>query len=86
MSAVGNSNVMVITGTGANINGTANITGNLALSGANVTLGNVSNLHITGGTANQVLSTDGSGTLTFKTGSITIVGRSGNISIPVILS
>ena len=85
MSATGNSNIMVITGTGANINGTANITGNVALSGANVTLGNISNLHITGGTANQVLSTDGSGTLMFKTGSITIVGRSGNISIPVIL-
>ena len=53
---------------------------------ANVTLGNIGNLHIAGGTANQVLSTDGSGTLTFKTGSITVVGRSGNISIPVILS
>jgi hypothetical protein len=32
---------------------------------ANVTLGNVSNLHITGGTANYVLSTNGSGTLSW---------------------
>jgi hypothetical protein len=55
-------------------------------SASNTSLGNISNLHITGGTANQVLSTDGSGTLTFKTGSVTIVGRSGNISIPIILS
>ena len=53
---------------------------------ANVTLGNIGNLHIAGGTANQVLSTDGSGTVSFKTGSITVVGRAGNISIPLILS
>ena len=32
---------------------------------ANVTLGNVSNLHISGGTANYVLSTDGSGSLSW---------------------
>jgi hypothetical protein len=73
MSAVGNSNIMVITGTGANINGTANITGNVAMSGANVTLGNVSNLHITGGTSQQVLTTDGSGTLNWATPSTTAV-------------
>jgi hypothetical protein len=46
----------------------------------------VANLSVTGGSANQVLSTDGSGTMSFKTGSITVVGRAGNISIPVILS
>jgi len=62
-SAVGNANVMTITGTGANINGTLNTTGNVALSGANVSLGAVGNLHITGGNANYVLSTDGSGNL-----------------------
>ena len=55
-------------------------------SASNVSLGNVGNLHITGGSANQVLSTNGSGTISFKTGSITVVGRAGNISIPVILS
>jgi len=46
----------------------------------------VGDLSITGGSANQVLSTNGSGTMSFKTGSITVVGRAGNISIPVILS
>ena len=64
-SAIGNANVMTITGTGANINGTANITGNVALSGANVSLGSVGNLKITGGTNAYVLSTDGSGNLSW---------------------
>jgi hypothetical protein len=69
ISAVGNANIVVITGTGANINGYANVTGNLAVNGniaftgANVSLGNVSNLKITGGTANYVLTTDGTGNL-----------------------
>jgi len=39
--------------------------GNLALSGANISLGSVSNLHITGGTANYVLKTDGVGNLSW---------------------
>ena len=64
-SAVGTANVMTITGTGANINGTANITGNVALSGANVSLGAVGNLHVTGGTNAYVLSTDGVGNLSW---------------------
>ena len=64
-SAVGNANVMTITGTGANINGTANITGNVVLSGANVSLGAVGNVHITGGANGYVLSTDGSGNLSW---------------------
>jgi hypothetical protein len=71
MSAVGNANVVVITGTGANINGYANITGNITFTGANVSLGNVSNLHITGGTSSQVLTTDGAGTLSWSTPSTT---------------
>ena len=72
-SATGNSNIMVITGTGANITGTANITGNVALAGANVTLGNVSNLHIAGGANGYLLTTDGSGTLSWSTPSSTVV-------------
>ena len=64
-SAVGNANVMTITGTGANISGTANITGNVSLSGANVTLGAVGNLHIAGGANGYILSTDGSGNLSW---------------------
>jgi hypothetical protein len=46
--------------------GAGNLTvanGNVAFSGANVSLGNISNLHITGGTANYFLQTDGAGNL-----------------------
>ncbi len=73
-SAAGNSNVMIITGTGANISGYATVTGNVALSGANVSLGNVSNLHITGGTNAYVLSTDGAGNLSWAQASGTSIG------------
>lgn len=51
------------TGTLANLT----VTGNVALSGANVTLGAVANLKITGGSNTQVLSTDGAGNLSFTT-------------------
>jgi hypothetical protein len=80
-NSAGNANIMTITGTGANITGTANITGNVALSGANVTLGNVSNVRITGGSSQQVLTTDGSGTLSWvspTTSSITVNSFTGN--------
>lgn len=40
-------------------------TGNIVISDANVTLGNVSNVHISGGANGQVLTTDGSGNLSF---------------------
>ena len=73
-SATGNANVMTITGTGANISGYANITGNIALSGADVSLGNVSNLHITGGSNTFVLSTDGAGNLSWAAASGTSIG------------
>jgi len=50
-----NSNTIVtVSGTGANITG-------------NVNLGNVGNVHITGGQSGQLLSTDGSGNLTWAT-------------------
>ena len=64
MSAIGN-NIIAITGTGANILGYANITGNVALSGANVTLGAVANLKISGGSSTYVLSTDGASNLSW---------------------
>ena len=74
LSSAGNANIMVVTGTGVNIAGyadlgTGNLTtaGNVSFSGANVTLGAVGNLHVTGGTANQYLKTDGSGTLSWGT-------------------
>ena len=64
-SVNGNANILVVTGTGANINGYANITGNVSLSGANVSLGAVGNVRITGGTANYVLTTNGAGGLSW---------------------
>jgi hypothetical protein len=95
----------------ANANVTSNglsSTGNVSFTGANVSLGAVGNLHITGGANGQVLTTDGTGNLNFTTpasanagniyvytrsasivkipiqfGSIVIMGRSGNISIPI---
>lgn len=42
-----------------------NVSGNVALSGANVALGAVGNLEITGGTNGYVLQTDGTGNLTW---------------------
>lgn len=48
ISAVGNANVLVVTGTGANILGTANITGNLAVNGTNVTIGTGAGGNISG--------------------------------------
>jgi hypothetical protein len=63
-TAVGNT-IMVITGTGVNVAGTLNTTGNVALSGANVSLGTVANVRITGGTNGYVLQTDGAGNLSW---------------------
>ena len=41
------------------------VSGNASFTGSNVSLGSVSNLHITGGTANYVLATDGTGNLSW---------------------
>jgi hypothetical protein len=56
------------------IDSNANITaagltanGAVSLTGGNISLGNVANLHITGGSNGQVLTTDGAGNLTFST-------------------
>jgi|694.fasta_scaffold01024_13 hypothetical protein len=131
ITAAGNT-TLVVTGTGANISGTANITGNLvagnitganlvsanfftgtlttaaqpnitsvgSLTGltvsnatgvvnftttANVTLGAVANLHISGGTSGQVLSTDGSGGLSFvSVNSSGISNGTSNVNIPTV--
>jgi hypothetical protein len=50
---------------------------------ANVTLGNVSNLHISGGSANYVLQTDGSGGLSWVgVSTSSIANGNSNVSIP----
>lgn len=46
-----------------------NQSGNVEFTGANVSLGNVANLHISGGNNGQVLTTDGAGNLTFANAS-----------------
>jgi len=71
-SVAGNSNIFVVTGTGANINGTLGITGQS-------NLGAVGNVVITGGSPNYVLQTDGSGTLSWVT-------QSGGITAQDLLS
>ena len=52
-----------ITSTGSLVNLT--VTGNVALSGANISVGDVANLKITGGATTQILSTDGTGNVSF---------------------
>jgi hypothetical protein len=47
--------------------GSLNVNGNVALTGANVYLGNVANLSIAGGTSGQYLQTNGAGTLSWQT-------------------
>jgi len=65
----------------------ANITSNGGVANlsnsTSVDLGNVSNLHISGGTANYVLTTDGAGTLSWNaTGSPSIISNgNSNVSI-----
>jgi hypothetical protein len=84
ISSTGNANILVASGTGVEITGTLNVTGdstlanvtsnaNIAFTGPNVSLGNVANLEITGGNNGQYLQTDGTGNLTWAAG-----GGSGN--------
>ena len=47
-----------------NISG-GTVTGNITFNGANVALGNVSNVHLYGGNTGQLLTTDGAGNITF---------------------
>ena len=70
-----------ITSTGTLVNLT--VSGNVAFSGANVSLGAVGNLKITGGTANYVLQTDGAGNLTWVgISSSSISNGNSNVNIP----
>jgi hypothetical protein len=82
-SVGGTNNVLIVTSTGANITGTANVSGNanvgnlgtaaLTATGdvnfttsANVSLGTVANVKITGGSSTNLLSTDGTGNLSWQ--------------------
>jgi len=94
-SVAGTANVFVVTGTGANIAGTVNATGNLVANGVTLSgnaisatsgllsLGSNANITITGGTANYVLSTDGLGNLTWSSaGDIGVVGNAIPLGTP----
>lgn len=64
---------------GDNTNGT-----NVSISGANVTLGQLSNLHILGGSNGQYIATDGSGNLTWTTlDTDTLANGTSKVSIDV---
>ena len=91
---------MVISDTGANITGTANVSGNanvgnLGTAGliatgnvnfttsANVSLGAVGNVKITGGSSSQYLQTDGTGNLSWSTVSVSDISNgNSNVNIP----
>lgn len=49
-----------------------NQSGNLNITAANVSLGPVANVHITGGNAGEVLVTDGTGNLSFGTSGVPV--------------
>jgi hypothetical protein len=78
-SVNGNSNILVVTGTGANITGTANVAGNLSVTGKS-NLNAVGNVIITGGTTGQYLQTDGAGNLSWSTVSTSVTGFSNGTS------
>jgi len=77
LSAVGNANILVVTGTGANISGTLQVSGQS-------NLGNVGNVVITGGTSSQYLQTDGAGNLSWVSisSSSTLANGNSNVNIP----
>ena len=66
----GSNTPTVTSGTNLDLIATAGVRvpSNISLYGANVSLGAVANLHITGGTANYVLTTDGAGNLSWSAG------------------
>lgn len=68
VSVSGNSNIITITGTSVIIAGSLTSNNNVSFNGANISLGNVTNLEIYGGNNGQFLQTDGTGNLTWVTG------------------
>lgn len=86
-SVNGNANILVVSGTGANIAGTLSVSGNS-------NLGPASNVIITGGSANYVLQTDGAGNLSWAsaasgsnisngTSNVSIATSGGNVTTSV---
>ena len=92
ISSAGNANILVVTGTGVNVTGTLNVSananvGNIGTTGLIATgvsnLGPVGNVIITGGSNGQILSTNGSGNLSWITISTSSISNgNSNVSIP----
>ena len=84
-SVAGNANIIIATGTGVNVAGTLNTTGNVAFSGANISLGAIGNVKITGGANAEFIRTDGAGNLSFVSVAETLlVGtRVGPSTVPI---
>ena len=86
ISAIGNANVLVITGTGANITGTANVTGNanvgnLGTATAIITTGNITTINsglLQNGNSNITLTSNANITLTANGNSVITVTSSGD--------
>jgi len=78
ISAVGNANILVITGTGANIAGTANISGNLVAGNVSATNGNLSVANVSGNIilGNSAIST----TVTWASATTTSITANQTIS------
>jgi hypothetical protein len=83
-SVNGNANIITVTGTGANITGTANVAGNLSVTGKS-NLNAVGNVTITGGNAGQYLqTTDGLGNLVWASVNTAATGNgTSGINVPV---
>ena len=64
--------------TSLTISGNANISGNINFTGAKANLGSNANLTLTGGTSGQLLSTDGSGNLSWVSQGAIIGGAAGS--------
>ena len=63
----GTGNLIISNTTPVVMSNTLTSNGNIIFSGANITLGPAGNVHISGGTTNQYLKTDGSGNLSWGT-------------------
>ena len=68
-----------------NNNGTFGGIANVTYAAGNLSLGNVANVKVSGGTAGYIVGTDGSGNLNFvpKNDSLVVVGRTASIDIGI---
>jgi len=81
LSSAGNANILVVTGTGANITGTANVTGNLAAGNISANIANLTTANITGNlTAGNITTGSGSGGNISGANVITANTFTGNLS------